>query len=134
MSQSSEAFPSVYADRRSERVRSVDAEAAKQRLLDALDDRGCRAILDATSEEVLSANEVSEACDLPLSTTYRKLDLLTEAGLLEERTRIRRSGKHASEYYRAIEEVLVSLDTTGGMSVRVRRRERTEIAPPSVNR
>jgi len=75
---------------------------------------------------VLSANEVSETCDLPLSTTYRKLDLLTDSGLLEERTRIRRSGKHASEFYRAVEDVLVSLDTHGGISLRMIHRENTE--------
>ncbi|WP_178917406.1 helix-turn-helix domain-containing protein [Natronomonas gomsonensis] len=134
MSQSSKSFPSDDTDRSSQRVRAVDAEPAKQRLLDALDDRGCRAILDATSDEVLSANEVSETCDLPLSTTYRKLDLLTDSGLLEERTRIRRSGKHASEFYRAVEDVLVSLGTHGGISLHVIHREHAEKVVPTVPR
>lgn len=34
----------------------------------------------------LSAKEISEACELPLSTTYRKLKQLTDAALLDERT------------------------------------------------
>ncbi len=134
MSQSSKSFSSDDTDRSSQWVRAVDADPAKQRLLDALDDRGCRAILDATSDEVLSANEVSETCDLPLSTTYRKLDLLTDSGLLEERTRIRQSGKHASEFYRAVEDVLVSLGTHGGISLHVIHREHAEEVVPTVPR
>lgn len=88
------------------RVEGDEAEP----LLGALKDGDCRAILTATGEDSLSAAELSEACDLPLSTTYRKLGLLTDAGLLDERTRVRRSGKHASEYVRLVEDVLVSVD------------------------
>lgn len=102
-----------------------DADAV-QEVLDALDDAGCRAILDATSDDALSATELSEACDLPLSTTYRKLDVLAGAGLLEERTRIRRSGKHLSEYARLVEEVVVSIDDGGEMELRISRCDRSD--------
>lgn len=82
----------------------------------------------ATSENALTANEIAETCDLPRSTAYRKLNLLTEAGLLEERTRIRRSGKHASEYARSVEDVVISLDSQGareiGITTRGRRTDR----------
>lgn len=124
--------PTAYASaRRSDRQSSagetvVRDETAIQNLLDAFDDAGCRAILDATSGDALSANEVSETCDLPLSTTYRKLDQLTEAGLLEERTRIRRSGKHASEYVRLVEDVVISLDDCGEMELSVSHRGSSE--------
>jgi len=100
-------------------VQTIVAESAVQQLLDTLGDADCRAILDATREEALTANEVSEAHDLPLSTTYRKLDLLTEAGLLEERTRISQSGKHASEYTRLVDDVVISLGPRGETEVRV---------------
>lgn len=107
-----------------------DAEA----VLSALNDADCRAILDATGDAALSAGELSEACDLPLSTAYRKLDLLTDAGLLDERTRIRRSGKHVGEYARRVEEVLVSVAGDGGLELRVVRGEdaESEPAPASV--
>jgi hypothetical protein len=36
--------------------------------------------------------------------------MLTEVGLLEERTRIRQSGKHPSEYIRVVEEICISMD------------------------
>lgn len=101
----------------------VVAEDDAKPLLDALGDGDCRAILDATSDGALSASEVAETCDLALSTTYRKLDLLTDAGLLVERTRIRRSGKHASEYARAVEDVVVSFGPGGETELRVTRRD-----------
>jgi DNA-binding transcriptional ArsR family regulator len=122
MSQSSMASTTVRTSDQSENdVQTIVAESAVQQLLSALDDADCRAILDATREEALTANEVSEAHDLPLSTTYRKLDLLTEAGLLEERTRIRQSGKHASEYIRLVDDVVISLGPRGETEVRVSR-------------
>ena len=100
----------------------VLADGDEQLLLDALDDAGCRSILEATGEEALSANELSETCDLPLSTTYRKLELLTDAGLLEEGIRIRRSGKHTSEYVRSVDDVHLAVGGDGGIEVTVERR------------
>jgi DNA-binding transcriptional ArsR family regulator len=91
----------------------VEDERAVRKLLGALDDEGCRAILEATSGEALSASEVAERCGLALSTAYRKLEQLAEAGLLEERTRIRPAGKHPSEYIRAVASVTVGLDDGG---------------------
>lgn len=93
-----------------ERLERVEDERLVQELLDVLQDADCRAILAATSEEALSAKELSEVCRLPLSTTYRKVDLLADLGALAERTRLRASGKHTSEYERLIDSVVVSLD------------------------
>jgi predicted DNA-binding ArsR family transcriptional regulator len=84
-----------------------------QTILDAFDDPACRAVLDATGEGSLSASELSETCDLPLSTTYRKLDTLTGIGLLEERTRLCADGKHASEYTRRVEAVDIDVGGDG---------------------
>lgn len=108
---------------------AVTDETEQQVLLDALDDADCRAILRATNDDALSASEVSEACGLPLSTTYRKLDALTEAGLVTEGTRVRRSGKHASEYVRNVDDVVVSVDPDGGLGVWVSRRDPNEELP-----
>ncbi|WP_338739501.1 helix-turn-helix domain-containing protein [Haloplanus salilacus] len=101
---------------------TVDDEPEIQTVLDALQDDDCRAVLAAASEEALSARELSSACDLPLSTTYRKLDALTEAGLLAERTRLCPDGKHASEYLRAVDDVVVSTGTDGGFELTVSKR------------
>lgn len=65
----------------------LDTEDAVQTVLDAFEDADCRAILDRTSDESLTASEVATACDLPLSTTYRKLELLTMRGYSKRRRR-----------------------------------------------
>ena len=47
---------------------------------------------------------------------------LTDASLLSERTRIRRSGKHASEYVRNVEDVCISMADEGGLQLVVSHR------------
>lgn len=100
----------------------IHSESRVEALLDALNDDDCQAILDATTGRALSASELSETCELPLSTTYRKLDILSDTGLVDERTRIGRSGQHASEYVRLVDDVVVSL-TQGGREVTVVQRD-----------
>lgn len=101
----------------------LDTEDAVQTVLDAFEDADCRAILDRTSDESLTASEVATACDLPLSTTYRKLKLLTDARLLEEETPISHNGKHATEYRRIVEDVIVSLDSKSETVIRTARKK-----------
>ena len=94
-----------------------DADGTGDLLFEALGDEDCRTILRATGGDAMSANELSAACDLPLSTTYRKLERLTDAGLLAEGIRLRRSGKHTSEYVRCVDDVRVSIDADGGFEL-----------------
>lgn len=84
---------------------TIDAGA----VLAALDDDACRAILEAASEEAMTATELSERCDIPMSTAYRKVEKLTEAELVEERVRINTTGKHATEYRKNFDDVRVSI-------------------------
>lgn len=106
----------------------VDDDEAVNTLLDALNDAQCRRILAATEDEALSASELAETCGLALSTTYRKLDTLTEVGLLSECLRISRSGKHTAEYRRAIDDVTVTVSPEG-VSLCVTPYERETNAP-----
>lgn len=92
---------------------SVDTEA----VLTALEDPDCRALLEAAAEKPLTAGELTDRCEIPRSTTYRKLERLTEAGLLEERVRLSTDGKHASEYRRTFDDVTVSLSEADGITV-----------------
>jgi DNA-binding transcriptional ArsR family regulator len=85
---------------------TVDCE----RVFTALEDPDCRTLLEATADEALTAQELTDRCDIPRSTTYRKVELLAEAGLLEEQVRLRADGKHASEYRRAFDGLVVSMD------------------------
>lgn len=95
-----------------------------QDVLDALDDPDCRAIVRVL-EEPMTADEIADRSGVPLSTTYRKLDLLTEASLVEEGTEIRPGGQHASRYVVAFEEVVVALAEDRDFEVEIARRPRT---------
>lgn len=125
MSQSQ--FAAAAQSTRPEQTTTVVDDEAVQSILDALDDAHCRCILAATDGEALSASEISETCDLALSTAYRKLDTLTELGLLSEQLRVRRSGKHTSEYRRAVDDVTVSV-SPDGIELRVSYKERETTA------
>jgi hypothetical protein len=104
-------------------VRTAIGEDAVEALLDAFDDAHCRAVLEATSERAPSAKGIADACELPVSTTDRQLEQRTDADLLDGRTRIRRTGQHASEYCRVAEGVVVSLDAHGELELQVSKRE-----------
>lgn len=95
-----------------------------QSVLDALDDADCRTIIRHL-DEPMTAAEVSEECDIPMSTTYRKLDRLSEASLLAEGTKVRPDGHHATQYRIHFEEVLVGLTETRDLDVEIDRPSRT---------
>lgn len=93
-------------------------------VLDALDDPACRTIVRELNRPK-TASELSEECDIPLSTTYRKLDLLTEASLLEEQTEIRGDGHHTTRYVLDVEAVELTLDDSREFEVEIVRPPRT---------
>jgi predicted transcriptional regulator len=97
----------------------VSDEAEVQAILDTINDADCRDILDVTGEDVLSTKEISDICDIPLSSTYRKLDNLTDVGLLEKTISIRRTGKHTSEYYTRVADVMMSVNSNDGLSLTI---------------
>jgi len=89
-------------------------------VLDALHDRDCREIVTEL-DTPMTAKEIAEEADVPLSTTYRKLDLLTAASLLEEGTELRRDGRHTSRYRVDFEEVSFALDERHELGVAIVR-------------
>ncbi|MFP8956876.1 helix-turn-helix domain-containing protein [Natrialbaceae archaeon A-CW3] len=98
---------------------TVSGEEHITTVLNALNDGDCRTILEElrNTEEYLSASELSDRCGVPLSTTYRKVELLTDAALVEEQLRIRRSGKHTSEYGHSIDDVKISVTPDAGVEL-----------------
>lgn len=92
-------------------------------VLEALSDEASRRII-AALDEPKTASTISEECDVPLSTTYRKLDRLTEADLLEESTEIRRDGQHTTRYALAFDAVTVRLDEDRNLLVEMERPDR----------
>lgn len=89
-------------------------------VLDALGDEAAQVIIE-TLEEPMTANQLSDACDIPLSTMYRKLELLTDASLLAESTEIRRGGGHATLYRRDFEAVTTRVAADGTIAVDIAR-------------
>ncbi|ELZ04793.1 transcriptional regulator [Natrialba chahannaoensis JCM 10990] len=98
---------------------TFDSDDNADKLLSILTDADCRTILETISDtdDYLSASEVSDRCDVPLSTTYRKLDLLTDATVLEEQLRIRRSGQHVSEYTQRLDTISIAIEMDDGIAI-----------------
>jgi DNA-binding transcriptional ArsR family regulator len=84
-------------------------DAPVQAVCEALADPDCREIL-AALDEPLTAKAVVERCDLPRTSTYRKLEALSDAGLVEERTDLRVDGHHATTYVRDVSGVVLDYD------------------------
>ena len=90
----------------------------------ALADDDCRAIVEFLDEPA-TAGEVADGADVPLSTTYRKLDRLVDAGLVTERTDALRRGQPTTRYRRAFEAVRVETDDGGSLEAVVEERPTT---------
>lgn len=110
--------------------RELDGPEAR-RLLAVLDDERCAALLGALADadDPLTVNELSERCDIPLSTVYRKIDDFLEVELVEEHTELRDDGKHTSSYATTLDGVHVDL-TPDGLTVTVHHdtTEETEVS------
>lgn len=95
-----------------------------QDVLEALDDSACRDIMQEL-DEPMTASEISNTADVPLSTTYRKLELLSEATIVEEHTEIREDGHHTTLYELFFEAVRIALDEDREFEVELTRPTRT---------
>jgi len=99
-----------------------ERKATPDAVFEALADSGCREIIEAL-DAPMTANEISEACDMPLSTTYRKVNTLQEASLVDEEVEVRNDGKHTSRYVLDFDRLSVTLNGDHGLGVDVTRPE-----------
>lgn len=121
----------AYARRDPERARAEEraasesadgaAEPSPHEVTAALDDADCRAML-AALEDPKTASELREECGIPSSTVYRKLDRLSDAGLVTERVTLDDGYQQVTRYVRAFDAVRLSADADG-FSVDVEARE-----------
>lgn len=95
-----------------------DDDVAPRTVLDALGDSACRAILREVNDP-MTAKEISAATDLPLSSTYRKLDFLSDTLLLQERTEVRPDGNHTRRYVPDFEAVRIVVDERRNIDVAI---------------
>lgn len=87
----------------------VADEATLETVVTLLDDDHVRTILTATSVDAMSAKELSDRCDVSQATIYRRLDRLSTAGLVAERTRPRADGHHDTVYAATLDECTIRL-------------------------
>lgn len=104
-------------------LRGDEDAPALQDVLDVLDDPDCRSIIRQL-EEPMTASELTDACDIPQSTLYRKLNRLSEASLVRELIEIRRHSRHTKRYELAFEEVRLWLTEDRRFAARVQRPSR----------
>lgn len=108
----------------SEDARGVDDSPNGDTVLDALGDSGCRRIVHHLTKP-MTAKELSDACDMPRSTTYRNLQRLSDAGLVEELPSLHPGTERASRYAIAFDQLTVERSEVEGFEVEVTRRERS---------
>jgi len=104
-----------------------DNEYLSDDVLETLGDEPTRRIIETLSEP-MTANELSEACDIPLSTMYRKLDTLTDASLVAESTKIQQGGQHTTRYELDFTEISVLLSEDHDLKTDIDRPSRDSTA------
>jgi predicted transcriptional regulator len=92
---------------------SVIDEADADEILALLDDQYAQLILQQTRNNAMSAKEISNTCDISISTVYRRTERLIECGLLAEQRVARSDGNHYSLYEARLDELTVSLTDDG---------------------
>ncbi|MDG5777692.1 helix-turn-helix domain-containing protein [Haloarculaceae archaeon H-GB2-1] len=101
-------FDDASCDRQDTRL-TLGTNASGNDVVAVLDDPDCRRLL-AALDEPRTADELTSRCSLARSTAYRKLGLLSEVGLLEERHRIRSDGNRVTRYARTVDRFRIGLD------------------------
>lgn len=88
-----------------------------------LEDETVRTILTETSVEPMSANALSDHCDVSEPTIYRRIEEMRACELIDERTRLDPSGGHHHTVYSSrLRRVTVELEN-GRFALEVNRRE-----------
>lgn len=90
-----------------------DADPDLETVVGLLDDETTRAVLAATAREPRSAADLADLADVSRQTVYRRLDRLTAAGLVTDRTSPRPDGHHETVYEATLSELSVELDEDG---------------------
>ncbi|MFC6725266.1 ArsR/SmtB family transcription factor [Halobium palmae] len=88
-----------------------------------LADETAQRILIETTTEPMSADELSDACDVSPQTVYRRLEDLKEHDMITEDVRIDDGGHHYKVYTATVDRVVVEL-TPEGFTLDLSLRER----------
>lgn len=83
----------------------VEDESKKDDLLEIVSDKYCRSILNAIMDKPKSAVELSRECQIPISTIYRRIQMLHDAKMLNTSGQISEEGKKFFLYKSKIKEI-----------------------------
>jgi len=106
---------------------SVTDEADADEIFALLDDQYAQLILQQTRNNAMSAREISETCDISISTVYRRTERLIECGLLAEQRVAQSDGNHYSLYEARLDELTVRL-TDKGFEITVAQKATGDLA------
>ncbi|WP_049925600.1 DUF7342 family protein [Halopiger goleimassiliensis] len=99
---------------------SSDDAPDLETIVGVLHDDGCRRIV-AVLEEPKTADEIAKAADLPPSTTYRKLDRLTEASLVTEAIGSQQRNRQKAQYVGNFDRITIDFDENKNLQADVSR-------------
>jgi len=105
----------------------VGDEPDADEILALLDDSYAQEILRQTRDDAMSAKELSEACDISISTVYRRAERLVDCGLLAELRVPQSDGNYYSMYEARLDELTVRL-TDDGFEITVSERATGHLA------
>lgn len=127
--------PQTHAGKRRNDSRTwVDDSQRVDQIMDVINDKNCRAILEETEGGDQSADDLAEACGLAQSTTYRKINRLLEVDLLDERFRISPTGRHLRTFQLAVTDLQIHVSTGPELEISVSYKDpgdETEKSPGS---
>ncbi|NGM71019.1 winged helix-turn-helix transcriptional regulator [Natronolimnobius sp. AArcel1] len=86
-----------------------DTGPSLETVVAVLEDDDCRQII-AVLEEPLTAEAIADAAGIALSSTYKKLDRLVDAGLVEKTTGARQGRKQTAHYITAVDRIAIGLE------------------------
>jgi len=85
--------------------RTIYDEQRKSEVLEMISDKYCRKILSITMKEHKSVNEISEETKIPISTIYRRVQMLHDGKLMRICGTINEDGKKSFMYKSKIKSI-----------------------------
>lgn len=82
-------------------------------LLDILSDEYVRDLLDCLGESSRAASDLADQIDASRATVYRRLNRLTNAGVVESSVSIDPNGHHRKEFRVVAETAIITFGDTG---------------------
>ncbi|ELZ49209.1 transcriptional regulator TrmB [Halorubrum californiense DSM 19288] len=89
------------------------SETPAEELLALFGDEYTCDILTSLEEEPKPARALAEDCGMSRPTVYRRLNRLTDAGLVDDRLRIASDGNHRKEFHLVVSTVSFDLSEDG---------------------